>query len=309
MTTLDATKMNKEVAPPQPLPVWREHLTAAIFGLLSVALSWKPLWGLVNLSIHDEKASHILLIPLISASLVWWQRKHIFATARFYPAAGVPLLLLSALIWINTSPPHASPNSTDQLSVAALLIVMLWIAVFAFCYGIGSSKAAAFPLLFLLLTIPLPGFAADYTVSTLQKGSAESCVALFRLLGVPFVHHGLVFSLPGVDIEIAEQCSGIRSSLSLLIAGLLAQHLLLKGAWRKAGFMASVVPIAILKNAVRIVTISWLGIHVDPDFFHGALHRRGGLPFSLLGLALMALLLWLLTRPMTVRFTRRSAIT
>ena len=100
--------------------------------------------------------------------------------------------------------------------------------------------------------------------------------------------------MPGVEIEVAEQCSGIHAGLALFIAGLLAQYFLLRGIWKKACFILCIVPIAIFKNAVRIVTISWLGIHVDPDFFQGALHRRGGLPFSLVAMAMMAALIWLL---------------
>ena len=157
-------------------------------------------------------------------------------------------------------------------------------------------RSAAFPLLFLLLMIPLPVAVAEYTVSALQRGSAETCYLLFRLMGVPFIRHGFQFSLPGVDIEVAEQCSGIHSGLSLLIAGLLAQHLLLQGWWRRICFTLCILPIAIFKNAVRIVTIAWLGIHVNSNFFYGSLHRRGGLPFSLLAVALMGALLWLLRR-------------
>jgi exosortase/archaeosortase family protein len=103
--------------------------------------------------------------------------------------------------------------------------------------------------------------------------------------------------LPGVDIEVAEQCSGIHSGLSLFIAGMLAEHFLVLGTWKKACFTLCIFPIAIFKNAIRIVTIAWLGIHVNPDFFSGPLHRQGGLPFSLLSLALMAVLLWLLRCP------------
>jgi exosortase len=188
-------------------------------------------------------------------------------------------------------------HNTDRLSADAALIVLAWIAMFIFFYGASSFKAAAFPLLFLILMSPLPVAAAEHIVSALQKGSAVTCYALFRLMGVPVIRHGFLFSLPGVDIEVAEQCSGIHSGLSLFIAGLLAEHVLLQGYWRKACFILCIVPVAILKNAVRIVTIAWLGIHVNPDFFHGALHRQGGLPFSLLSLAMLAVLLWLLRRP------------
>ena len=52
--------------------------------------------------------------------------------------------------------------------------------------------------------------------------------------------------------------------------------------------MVLTIPISIFKNAVRIATISWLGVYVSKGFFYGNLHRRGGLPFSLFALALLA---------------------
>jgi len=179
----------------------------------------------------------------------------------------------------------------------AVLIVLSWIATFIVFYGTGPLRAAAFPLLFLFLMSPLPGVVMEAAVSLLQKGSAETCYVLFRLIQLPVLRHGFQFSLPGVDIEVAKQCSGIHSALSLFISGLLAQHFLLRDVWKKACFTLCIIPIAIFKNGVRIVTITWLGIRVNPDFLHGSLHRRGGLPFSFLALALMALLLWVLRRP------------
>jgi len=66
-------------------------------------------------------------------------------------------------------------------------------------------------------------------------------------------------------------------------------------------------PIAIFKNAVRIVVIVWLGMHVTPDFFHGRLHREGGLPFSLVAVALIGVLLWLLRRGNRLPKKRRTS--
>jgi exosortase len=267
---------------------------ALIFWLLSLVLFREPLTSLARLSFRDELAAHILLIPLLSAFLIYLERKQIFRRTGYCPSAGVPVLLMAAVLWI----PASSLNQADRLSAAAALIAVAWIAGFVFFFGTASFRAAAFPLLFLFLMSPLPGVVTEHIVSVLQKGSAATCYALFRILGVPVVRHGFQFSLPGVDIEVAEQCSGIHAGLSLFIAGLLAQHFLLRGIWKKACFILCVLPIAIFKNAVRIVTIAWLGIHINPDFFQGALHRRGGLPFSLLALAMMAMLIWLL-RPAT----------
>jgi exosortase/archaeosortase family protein len=77
---------------------------------------------------------------------------------------------------------------------------------------------------------------------------------------------------------------------------MIAGHLFLQSNWRKAMFSLLTVPVVIFKNAVRIVTISCLGIYVDPGFLHGRLHRYGGLPFSLLSLAILAPLLFALQK-------------
>ena len=300
MTATDATTRT-ELQDPGWLSSRAAHICAMGLWLLSLALFRQPLSSLVSLSFRDERSSHILLIPLISACLVYLRRKRVFCAPRYCPSIGILLFLIAAVLWYGLRTPLSSFDPTDRLSVVAFLIVLVWIGVFVLCYGTRAFQAASFTLLFLLMMIPLPAAVVERTVSVLQKGTAETCHALFRLIGVPFVRHGFRFSLPGVDIEIAEQCSGIHSGLSLFIVGLLAGHVFLQSTWKKTCLILCTLPIAIFKNAVRIVTISWLGIHVNSEFFHGALHRQGGLPFSLLALALMALLLWLLRRPLLLR--------
>jgi exosortase len=264
--------------------------------LLSLVLFRLPLRDLASLSFHDERSSHILLIPLITAFLIFLHRKRIFRAPSYCPAIAIPLLLIAVALWYGLKTRLSGLNNTDRLAVLASLIVMAWIALFILCYGMDAFKGAAFPMLFLVLMIPIPVVVGERTVSLLQRGSAEVCYGLFRLARVPFVRHGFQFSLPGVDIEVAQQCSGIHSAVSLFIAGLLLQHLLLQGAWKKIFFTLCVFPIAIFKNAVRIVTIAWLGINVNADFFHGQLHRRGGLPFAVVAILMLGILLWLLRR-------------
>jgi len=47
------------------------------------------------------------------------------------------------------------------------------------------------------------------------------------------------------------------------------------------------LPLSIVKNAIRIVTLTLLATHVDMSFLTGRLHQRGGFLFFLLTLALM----------------------
>ena len=118
--------------------------------------------------------------------------------------------------------------------------------------------------------------------------------ALFKILGIPVLWRHFTFVLPGVEIEIAKECSGIRSSLALVITSVLAGHFFLPSILRRALFSMLTVPVVIFKNALRIVTISWLGVYVDPGFFHGRLHQFGGLPFSLVSMAILVPLVFML---------------
>ena len=147
--------------------------------------------------------------------------------------------------------------------------------------------------------IPIPASTMNSAVVELQKGSAEMTAGLFNLVAVPYFRNGFQFALPGINIEIAQECSGIRSSLSLLLSGVLAAHLFLRSSWSQICFALLIVPIAIFKNAVRIATISWLGVYVDRSFFFGNLHRYGGLPFSLLAVAILGSVLLVLRKTET----------
>ena len=102
--------------------------------------------------------------------------------------------------------------------------------------------------------------------------------------------------MPGVTIEIAKECSGIRSSVALVITSLLAGHLFLRSSWKKAVLTLTTVPLLIVKNGIRIVTLSLLSIYVDPGFLTGGLHRDGGILFFFLALALLTPVLWLLQK-------------
>jgi exosortase/archaeosortase family protein len=109
-----------------------------------------------------------------------------------------------------------------------------------------------------------------------------------------------------LTIEIADECSGIRSSLGLLLTSLVAGHVELKRSWTRVILALAVFPIALLKNAVRIVMLTLLSMHVDPSFLTGRLHHEGGALFFLLGLGMMVLLFLLLQRLETGRSARVS---
>jgi exosortase len=113
---------------------------------------------------------------------------------------------------------------------------------------------------------------------------------------VPVLRDGLVFHLAQVSIEVSQECSGIRSSMALLILALLVTHFYLSTFWKKLLFLACGLFVMILKNGIRIVTLTMLAIYVDPGFLFGKLHHQGGAVFFLIGLFLLWPLLWVFQR-------------
>lgn len=248
-------------------------------------------------SIQSDFSSHIVFIPFLSLALIFRKRAAIFKDVSYSVLLGGTISAIALTLLISESVLKIRLEASDALSARALTIVILWIGIFIFCFGTGCFRKALFPMLFLLMMVPIPKSLLDAIIAMLQKGSAEFTAVLFKLTGTPYYRDGMTFVLPRINIEIASQCSSIRSSLALLISCLLAGHLILRNFWSKFVFVLLAVPMAMVKNAIRIVTLSLLSIHIDKRFLESSdLHREGGIVFFIAALLLLWPVLWLLRR-------------
>jgi exosortase len=272
------------------------HLFRCLLGLSSIVLFWGPLRQLLSLSLNDQRYSHIVLIPVISAFVMYLERRTIFSSIEFRPGVGLPFLAAALAMYslFALRILHSSANYT--LSIVIVAIVLVWLAGYAVSYGPQAFKAALFPLLLLLLIVPIPFDMMDRMIAVLQRGSAEATYTLFKLAGVPMFRDGVRFELPGIGIEVAAECSSVHSAWALFITGLMLAHVFLKSIWTKVCLSLLTVPIAMFTNAVRIVTLWFLGTKVDVGFLYGNLHNRGGILFSSISLSILVSFLWILRR-------------
>jgi len=275
--------------------VLKRWLLFGVWVAVSSLLFAKPLVALVRLSLTNEDASHLILIPFLTAGLVFIERRTIFNNLSFSAGGGI-FLFLSVVIVLSVRLAGDKVAPDLRLTGNVLAVLLLWIAGFAFSFGKAAVKSAYFPLLFLFLTVPLPNFLLERVISLLQAGSAEITEVLFNLTGVPVLREGLVFHLARVNIEVARECSGIHSTIALFILALPVVHYGLHSLWRKLFFLACAFFMMILKNGIRIATLTLLAMYVDPGFLTGKLHHQGGIVFFLLGLLLLLPVLLLLQR-------------
>lgn len=279
------------------LPKGKAYARWAMF-LLLLALpvlgSLGVLSDLSRLSLGEQLYSHLVLIPLVSAYFLWTKRGAILERSRTSWKLGSAIFLLGAVLRLLSPQVGHGLAQADKLAVGALSLVLCSWGAFLLCFGGRAWRAASFPLIFLIFMVPLPSPVLGALVAFLQRGSTEAANALFQLSGVPFLREGFVFRLPGTVIEVAPQCSGIRSGLALLITSVLAGQLFLNTWWARASLALAAFPIAMFKNGLRIVSLSLLGVYVDPRVLDSELHRSGGIPFFAVALAMMAPVLLLL---------------
>jgi exosortase len=153
-----------------------------------------------------------------------------------------------------------------------------------------------------LAVLGMPAEVTGPATAFLQQASAETAAVLFGLAGTPFTRDGVLFSFYAFDVEVAQQCSGIRSATTTLVCAFLLGQLFLSPGWTRWAFVLITIPVTILKNAARITGITWLGLYVDPGFMTGELHRYSGLPFALLSVAmLLPIFLWLRRRKADIK--------
>lgn len=282
--------------PSSPGSLSRRALFYAGWAVLCCLLLLDPVRGFASYALSNDNASHLLLIPVISAWILFLERGRIFKILGSDLGVSLVILIGGAAVALAAFSFGSAWTSLNRLSVYIFALVLLWIAGFAFFFGRSALRQARFPLGFLLLAIPIPDFFLDKAIYFLQKGSAEIAAILFDWSGVPVLREGFVFHLAHVSIEVARECSGIRSSLALLILAILVAYFYLKTFWKQVVLVVAGLFVMILKNGVRIVTLTLLASYVDPGFLYGRLHHEGGVVFFLLGLLMLAPLLWFLER-------------
>lgn len=267
----------------------------ALAGIALVAIFGLPLLKLVDFTLHDEFFSYILLIPFTSFYLAWLLKEKL-------PAISLPEKKWAAVFFAGGLAALAGHFLKPGTTVADSLV--LAILAFASCVtgagflflGGAIMRLLAFPFSLLFFMIPFPDVLRLAIETWLQHWSAAAAGWMFALSGMTVFHDGLVFHLSDITLQVAPECSGIQSSIVLLIVSLVAGHLFLRHPGKRALLCLAVIPLAVLRNGFRVFTLGELCTHIGPEMIDSPIHHRGGPIFFALSLIPFSLLLYLLMK-------------
>ncbi len=263
---------------------------------LSIAAGWHALASTLWLGWNSEEYTHILLILPVSSALIWLDWPSVRSLAKPNMRLGAALLTVAVFVFASSVVSPLGSQFDVRVSIEMLALVIWSIGSFVFCFGSAVSKRLLFPLCFMFWMVPFPQFLLKAIVALLQQWSAVAADLMFTAVGVPVAHDGVRLLIPGLTLEVAKECSSIRSSMMLVVTTMVLAQLTLRSSWRKGLAFLLAVPLSVAKNGLRIFTIAILGTRVDRNYLTGRFHHHGGGVFFAIALILMMLLIWLLKR-------------
>jgi len=207
---------------------------------------YNTLGWLVESWLHNEYYSHGLLVPIISGYILWNMRGELASMEKKQSQNGLYIFMGGILIQV-----ISAMWTIKFLSGISLLITIA--GVIMYLYGWDFMKKIWFPFLFLILMIPVPF--VDMIAAPAQAISVIATSGLANLIGIQTLREGLVLKTSAGLFEVAIECSGINSLISLFTIGILFSFMLEGSNFMKATIVLSAIPLAMAGNIIRITSV------------------------------------------------------
>lgn len=199
------------------------------------------------------------------------------------PPASLALVLLGLLMFI-------FGWKLDYLFITTLSLIPLLYGIIIYLYGTKMAKVLSFPILYLLLMVPPPLGILDAITIPMRHGVSVAAVGILKLLHYPIHREGLMIYLGGHEIFMGAPCSGFRSLITMFSLGVVYVYVIKGTLWKKLILVAAIIPLALLGNLIRVITLCLLtfyaGEKVAQGFFH---YFSGGVIFVIMIIGLLVL--------------------
>jgi exosortase B len=234
---------------------------------------------------RSEQEGHGPLIMLASAWLAWQQRDRLRGVEwRSAPVAGWIILLLSLLAMAITRSqdiPMVEVATQIPVLLGCLLIIGGW----------PLARIFAFPLAFLVFSIPPPTWLLDAFTVPLKVWISDIVTNFLYDLGYPVAQNGAMIMIGSYELMVKDACSGMNSIFALSAIGVFYIHEFVRDhPIRKLVLILSIVPITILANVFRVVALVLGAYYLGVDTIEGLFHDLTGIALFVFALILFFLL-------------------
>jgi exosortase B len=260
-------------------------VSLAYLGAMAVSffLAYLPTYvKLANGPWQTEQEGHGPIIMLAAAWLAWQQRAKLASTPlRPAPVAGWIILVGSLLLMAVT-------RSQDILMVEVFTQIPVLLACLLLVGGWALVRVSAFPLAFLVFSLPPPGWVMDALTVPLKAWISDIVTNFLYALGYPIAQNGVMIMIGSYELMVKDACSGMNSIFALSAIGIFYVHEFVdKKSWfRKLILIVSIVPISVLANFFRVLTLVLASYYFGVDRVEGLFHDVTGIALFVFALVL-----------------------
>lgn len=213
--------------------------------------------------------------------------------ARLAPASGPVVALILAL----ALPIYAFGRAYDFISLEALGVYGAMLGLAYRLAGWSALRHNVFPFFYLGFLVPPPGWLIDQATAPLRTLVSTVATGLLEPLGYPILREGVTLFVGSYQLLVEDACAGMNSIVGLTAITLFYIYLLHRASWRYALLLVSlIIPVAIIVNILRVITLILLTHYYGDGVAQGFLHVTTGIMLFTVALAAMFGLDWLLQR-------------
>lgn len=225
--------------------------------------------------------SHGFLIPFVSMGILWWKRQAIASAPKEVSRIGLAIVVLALMF-------HWMGVKSQQPRVSLFSLLMLCWSVPFYFYGWEMAKLLMFPCVYLVFCIPLNFL--DSLTFPLRIFATVVSTAVLNGLGIEAERSGsAIYSTAAgrFNFDVADPCSGIRSMLAMTALTAVYAYVTQKTLLKKWILFLSSIPLAIIGNIARIVTIALVAEAFGQKLATGLYHDYSGYIFFPVAIGLM----------------------
>jgi exosortase len=260
---------------------------------------------------YDVAVTFLCIVTCFTVWLFWPYFKWLAGTWRInyqdtfgyiVPAVSVWVVIRERKNYLNIPIVHSSLGWGFFLPGLMLImfsrthghILSAWLAFPLYCYGLclliwgkARSRYLLFPVFLCLFLYPWDTLIESIVGFHLRLLSTWMAYGGLKMMGLGMSISGTSIETKGFLIDVAPACSGMTILKVLFFSGAIGAYLYQGSPLRKSLLWMSTVPLAVLLNMIRIVSVGIVGNAFSQEFAVSFFHQVSGMVFFGIGLLLL----------------------
>ena len=223
--------------------------------------------------------SHGYLIPFVSLYILWYRRADFFEAQKKICIAGLYVIILAlAMHWLG--------SKMQQTRISLMSFIMLLWGVPLYFFGWQVARLLIFPCAYLIFCVPLNFL--DALAGPLQIVASTLGEHALNGLGIECHRVGSILSSPYFEpLNVEAPCSGLRSLLAMTALTAVYGYLTQKSLIKKWLLFCLSIPIAVVANVGRIISIALVSVSAGAELATGLHHDWSGYVLFAVAIGLM----------------------